>query len=112
MTEINDMVYTDLPLSQEFKVLGMDNLLWIQALMNHEELENLRGVELADAHQRFFWRILRLRVIDPEVMGKPMDASTRSMRHFSAIGMRVWKMWRESESQVSLFLFTLLSYLF
>ena len=40
-------------------------------------------------------------VIDPEVEEKTMDASTRSMRHFSAIGMRLWKMWREAESQVS-----------
>ena len=40
-------------------------------------------------------------VIDPEAAGKPMDASTRSMRHSSAIGMRLWKMWREAESQVS-----------
>ena len=40
-------------------------------------------------------------VIDPEVGEKSMDASTRSMRHSSAIGMRLWKMWREAESQVS-----------
>ena len=40
-------------------------------------------------------------VIDPEVGEKVMDASTRSMRHSSAIGMRLWKMWREAESRVS-----------
>ena len=40
-------------------------------------------------------------VIDPEVGEKTMDASTRSMRHSSAIGMRLWKMWREAESRVS-----------
>ena len=33
-------------------------------------------------------------VINPEVADKIMDASTRSMRHSSAIGMRLWKMWR------------------
>ena len=37
------MVFTDLPLTQEFKTLGMDNYLWVQALFNHEELERLRG---------------------------------------------------------------------
>ena len=37
-------------------------------------------------------------VIDPAAGEKTMDASTCSMRHFSAIGMRLWKMWRESES--------------
>ena len=40
-------------------------------------------------------------VIDPETGEKVMDASTRSMRHSSAIGMRLWKMWREAETQVS-----------
>ena len=42
-------------------------------------------------------------VIDPEVADKPMDASTRSMRHLSAIGMWLWKMWREAKSWVSAF---------
>ena len=41
-------------------------------------------------------------VINPEVGEKAMDASTRSMRHSSAIGMQLWKMWREAEGQVSL----------
>ena len=36
-------------------------------------------------------------VIDPEATDKAMDASSRSMRHSSAIGMRLWKMWREAE---------------
>src|ERR1700743_1063709 len=100
------MVFTDLPLTQEFKTLGMDDYLWVQALFNHEELERLRGQEPTDPHQRFLWRIIRMGVIDPEVGEKVMDASTRSMRHSSAIGMRLWKMWREAESQVS-FLLTL-----
>ena len=95
------MVFTDLPLIQEFKTLGMDDYLWVQALFNHEELERLRGVELTDPHQRFLWRIIRMGVINPEAGEKVMDASTRSMRHSSAIGMRLWKMWREAESRVS-----------
>ena len=45
-------------------------------------------------------------VIDPEAGEKVMDASTRSMRHSSAIGMRLWKMWREAESRVSLLRFS------
>ena len=45
------MVFTDLPLSQEFKTLGMDNYLQVQALFNHEELERLRGLEPTDPHQ-------------------------------------------------------------
>ena len=99
------MVFTDLPLTQEFKTLGMDNYLWVQALFNHEELKRLTGQELTDPHQRFLWRISRMGVIDPEAADMPMETSTRSMRHSSAIGMRLWKMWREAESQVSLFLF-------
>ena len=98
------MVFTDLPLSQEFKTLGMDNYLWVQALFNHEELERLRGQELNDPHQRLLWRIIRMGVIDPETGENVIDTSTRSMRHSSAIGMRLWKMWREAESQVSLML--------
>ena len=43
-------------------------------------------------------------VINPEVADKPMDTSTRSMRHSAAIGMRMWKMWREAESRVSVVL--------
>ena len=101
------MVFTDLPLTQEFKTLGMDNYLWVQALFNHEELERLRGVEPTDPHQRFLWRIIRMGVIDPEAGEKVMDASTRSMRHSSAIGMRLWKMWREAESRVSFWWFLL-----
>ena len=101
------MFFTDLLLSQEYKILGLDDYLLVQALMNHMELENLMGVEPSDPHQRFPWRILRLGVIDPEAVDKPMDASTGSMRHSSAIGMRLWKMWREAENQVSVSLFVL-----
>ena len=36
-------------------------------------------------------------VIDPEAADKAMDASTRSMRHSSAIATRLWKMWREAK---------------
>ena len=86
------MVFTDLPLTQEFKTLGMDNYLWVQALFNHKELERLRGQGLKDSHKRFLWRIIRMGVIDPEAADKPMDASTRSMMHSSVIGMRLWKM--------------------
>ena len=46
-------------------------------------------------------------VIDPEAGEKAMDASTRSMRHSLAIGMRLWKMWREAKGRVSLLLFFL-----
>ena len=95
------MVFTDLPLSQEFKTLGMDDYLWVQTLFNHEELERLWGQELNDPHQRFLWRIIRMGVIDPEAGEKAMDTSTQSMRHSSAICMRLWKMWREAESRVS-----------
>ena len=100
------MVFTDLPLTQEFKTLGINNYLWMQALFNHEELKRLRGQEPNDPHQRFLWRIIRMGIIDPEAAEKPMDTSTRSMMHSSAIGMRLWKMWREAESQVSVFLFS------
>ena len=93
------MGFTDLPLTQEFKTLRMDNYLWVQALFNHEELERLWGQEPNDPHQRFLWRIIRMGVIDPEAEEKAMDASTRSMRHFSAIGMRLWKMWREERTK-------------
>ena len=102
------MVFTDLPLAQEFRTLGMDDYLWVQALFNHEELEQLRGQEPNSPHQRFLWRIIRMGVIDLEAADKAMDASIRSMRHFSVIGMRLWKMWREAESQVSLSLVFLL----
>ena len=62
----------------------MDDYLWVQALFNHEELERLRGQEPTNPH---LWRIIGMGVIDPEVKEKAMDASTRSMRHSSAIGM-------------------------
>ena len=45
-------------------------------------------------------------VIDPEAADKAMDASTRSLRHSSEIEMRLWKMWREAEGQVSFSLFS------
>ena len=73
------MVFTDLPLSQEFKTLGMDDYLWVQALFNHEELERLRGQEPTDPHQRFLWRIIRMGVIDPEAREKAMDADLPSL---------------------------------
>ena len=95
------MVFTDLPLTQKFKTLGIDDYLWVQALFNHGELERLQRQEPNDPHQRFLWRIIRMGVIDPEVGEKTMDASTQFMRHSSAIGMRLWKMWREVESRVS-----------
>ena len=67
----------------------MDDYLWVHALFNHEELEKLRGEELTDPHQWLLWGILRLGVIDPEAIDKPRDASTKSMRHSSATGMRL-----------------------
>src|ERR1700743_1207158 len=97
------MVFMDLSLTQEFKTLGIDDYLWVQALFNHKDLKRLRGKEQTNPHKRFWWRIIKRGVIDPEVADKPMDASTRSMRHASTIGMRLWKMWREAESQVSTF---------
>ena len=96
------MVFTDLPLTQEFKILGMDDYILVQALFKHEELERLRRQQLTDPHQQFLWRIIRMWVVDPESADKAMDTSTRSMRHSSAIGMRLWKMWREAEGRVSL----------
>ena len=57
------MVFTDLPLTQEFKTLGIDNYLWVQALFNHEELERLRGQQPNDPHQWFLGRIIRMGVI-------------------------------------------------
>ena len=45
-------------------------------------------------------------VIDPETGEKAMDALTWSMRHSSTVSMRLWKMWREAESQVSVTLDT------
>ena len=51
-------------------------------------------------------------VINPEAADKAMDASTRSMRHSSAIGMRLWKIWREAESRVSVVLFSLAQLVF
>ena len=101
------MVFTDLPLTQEFKTLGMDDHLWVQALFNHEELERLRGQEPNNPHQHFLWRIIRMGVINPEVGEKAMDASTWSMRHSLAIGMRLRKMWMEAKSQVHLSLSSL-----
>ena len=46
-------------------------------------------------------------VIDPEAGEKAMDASTQFVRHSSALGMRLWKMWREAEGRVSSWLFSL-----
>ena len=86
------MVFTDLPLTQEFKTFGMDDYLWVQALFSHEELERLRGQEPTDPHQGFLWRIIRMGVINPEAADKAKDTSTISMRHSSAIEMRLWKM--------------------
>ena len=91
------MLFTDLPLTQEFKILAMDDYLWVQALFNHEELERLQGQKPNHPHQRFLWRIIRMGVINPEAANKAMDASTRSMRPSSVIGMRLGKMWREAE---------------
>ena len=45
-------------------------------------------------------------VIDPEAGEKAIVASTRFMRHSLAIGMRLWKMWREAEGRVSSLLFS------
>ena len=67
------MVHTDLPLSQEYKTLGLDDYMWVQALMNHEELENLRGVEPSNPHQWFFWSILRLGLINPEAIARKLS---------------------------------------
>ena len=90
----------------------MDDYLWVQALFNHKELERLRGKEPNDPHQGFLWRIIGMGVINPESAVNAMDTSTTSMRHSSAIGMRLWKMWREAENRVSVVLFSLVQLVF
>src|ERR1700743_3507326 len=94
------MVFSDLPLTQEFKTLGMDDYLGCKPFSTTKNLRG-SGDRSKPILTNDLWRIIRMGVIDPEAGERVMDASTCSMRHSSAIGMRLWKMWREVESRVS-----------
>ena len=74
------MVFTDLPLTQEFKTLGIDDYLWVQALFNHEELERLRGQEPTDPHQQFLWRIIRMGVSRIQILTSKITQVCQDIR--------------------------------
>ena len=61
----------------------LDDQLWHQALVMDRVLESLRGSEQGP-NNAMMWTLLRQGIIDANVVDKPWNGSTRSMR-YSAI---------------------------
>lgn len=60
------------------------------SLINTHRFQEVRGAEgcgCTDPHAKFLWHLLHLGVINLDLNNKPMDSSTQSMRHTSAMGM-------------------------
>ena len=67
----------------------LDNQLWHQALVMDRVLELLHGSE-QNPNDAMMWTLLHHGVIDANVIDKPWDGSTQSMRYSAMLVGRFW----------------------
>ena len=81
--------------------LGVDDDLLFNSLAIDRMIEGLfRGRDLS-ANEEQFVRLIRMGILDgKEGFDLPMSASVRSMRHSSAVSMRLWAMYEEQKQRV------------
>ena len=79
----------------------LDDQLWYQALVMDRVLESLRGSEQGP-NDAMMWTLLRRGVIDADVVDKPWNGSTRSMRYSAVLVGRLWGLLAGERTRVSL----------
>ena len=79
----------------------LDDQLWHQALVMDRVLESLRGSEQGP-NDAMMWTLLRRGVIDADVVDKPWDGSTQSMRYSAVLVGRLWGLLAGERTRVGL----------
>ena len=79
----------------------LDDQLWHQALVMDRVLESLCGSEQG-FNNAMMWTLLHHSVIDADVVDKPWDGSTQSMRYSAVLVGRLWGLLAGERTQVSL----------
>ena len=79
----------------------LDDQLWHQALVMDCILESLRSSEQG-SNDMMMWTLLHWGVIDADVVDKPWDGSTRSMKYSAMLVGRLWGLLARERTQVSL----------
>src|ERR1700689_2070465 len=85
-----------------FDAISTDDRLWHQAMVVHKCLHEEQPLFGLDPNQMILWKLLNMGTSDMPSTAKPWDASTRSMRHASAIGDRLWVELRKERIRVSI----------
>ena len=80
----------------------LDDQLWHQALVMDRVLESLRGSEQGP-NDAMMWTLLRRGIIDADVVDKPWNGSTRSMRYSAVLVGRLWGLLAGERTRVSLY---------
>ena len=79
----------------------LDDQLWHQALVMDRVLESLRGSEQGP-NDAMMWTLLRCGVINADVVDKPWNGSTRSMRYSAVLVGRLWGLLAGERTRVGL----------
>ena len=79
----------------------LNDQLWHQALVMDRVLESLRGSEQGP-NDTMLWTLLRRGVIDADVVDKPWNGSTRSMRYSAVLVGRLWGLLAGERTRVGL----------
>ena len=79
----------------------LDDQLWHQALVMDRVLESLCGSEQGP-NDAMMWTLLRRGVVDADVVDKPWNGSTRSMRYSAVLVGRLWGLLAGERTRVSL----------
>ena len=80
----------------------LDDQLWHQALVMDRVLESLCGSEQGP-NDAMMWTLLRRGVIDADVVDKPWNGSTRSMRYSAVLVGRLWGLLAGERTRVGLY---------
>ena len=79
----------------------LDNQLWHQALVMDHVLESLHGSEQG-SNNVMMWTLLCRGVIDADIIDKPWDGLTQSMRYSAMLVGRLWGLLVGERTRVSL----------
>ena len=79
----------------------LDDQLWHQALVMDHVLESLRSSEQGP-NDAMMWMLLRHGVVDADIVDKPWNRLTQSMRYSAVLVGRLWGLLTGERTRVSL----------
>ena len=81
--------------------VSLDNQLWHQALVMDRILESLRSSEQGP-NDMMMWTLLRRGIVDANIVDKPWDRSTQSMKYSAVLVGWLWGLLAGERTRVSL----------